>query len=51
VFDKLNAPQTYLTSRAKCEEWFSPERFEPGSVSIRRYAGVSYSLVGVKRRA
>jgi SAM-dependent methyltransferase len=51
VFDKLNAPQTRLTSRSKCEEWFSAERFEPGSISIRRYAGVSYSLVGVKRGA
>jgi SAM-dependent methyltransferase len=51
VFDKLNAPQTRLTSRAKCEEWFSPGRFEAGSVSIRPYAGVSYSLVGKKRHA
>jgi SAM-dependent methyltransferase len=51
VFDKLNAPQTRLTSRSKCDEWFSAERFDAASLSIRRYAGVSYSMVGVKRRA
>ncbi|MBI5395381.1 MAG: class I SAM-dependent methyltransferase [Verrucomicrobia bacterium] len=49
VFDKLNAPQTRFTTLRKCHEWFSPERFEPASISIRPYAGVSYSLVGVKR--
>jgi len=27
----------------------SPTRFEPASISIRRWAGVSYSLVGTKR--
>ncbi len=49
VFDKLNAPQTRFTTRATAQTWFSPERFEPGSISIRRYAGVSWSLSGVKR--
>lgn len=50
VFDKLNAPQTRFTTREKCAQWFSAERFDPASISIRRYAGVSYSLSGVKRR-
>ena len=50
VFDKLNAPQTRFTTLKKCHEWFDTNRFEPGSISIRRYAGVSYSLVGVKSR-
>jgi SAM-dependent methyltransferase len=50
VFDKLNAPQTRFTTRAKCSEWFDERRFEPTSISIRPYAGVSYSLTGVKRR-
>jgi SAM-dependent methyltransferase len=49
IFDKLNAPQTHFTTLQKCHEWFSPQRFEPESISIRPYAGVSYSLVGVKR--
>ncbi len=49
VFDKLNAPQTRFISRAECERWLSPERFEPESISIRPYAGVSYSLTGVRR--
>lgn len=49
VFDKLNAPQTKFTTRRKCDEWFSPERFEPASISITHYAGVSYSIVGTKR--
>lgn len=49
VFDKLNAPQTIFTSLGKCHKWFSDTRFEPGSISIRPYAGVSYSLSGVKR--
>jgi len=49
VFDKLNAPQTRFTTRAKCGEWFHTDRFEPESISIRRYAGVSYSLSGIKR--
>jgi SAM-dependent methyltransferase len=51
VFDKLNAPQTRLTTRETCERWFSKERFEADTISIRRYAGVSYSLSGRKRRA
>lgn len=50
VFDKLNAPQTRFTTRATAERWFSPQRFEPESLSIRRYAGVSYSLSGLKRK-
>lgn len=49
VFDKLNAPQTKFTTAEKCREWFSENRFEPDSISIRKYKGVSYSLVGVKR--
>jgi SAM-dependent methyltransferase len=49
VFDKLNAPQTRFTTRKKCDDWFSRERFEPASISIRPYKGVSYSLSGVKR--
>lgn len=49
VFDKLNAPQTRFTTRDTAEGWFSPARFEPESISIRRYAGVSWSLSGVKR--
>jgi SAM-dependent methyltransferase len=50
VFDKLNAPQTRFTTLAKCNEWFNAKSFEPGSVSIRPYRGVSYSLSGIKRR-
>ena len=50
VFDKLNAPQTHFTTLAQCHAWFSSDRFEPASISIRKYAGVSYSLSGVKRR-
>lgn len=49
IFDKLNAPQTHFITRRRCEEWFSPERFVPSSISIRPYVGVSYSLTGVKR--
>lgn len=49
VYDKLNAPQTRFTTRETCERWFSAARFEPATISIRRYAGVSYSLSGVKR--
>jgi 2-polyprenyl-3-methyl-5-hydroxy-6-metoxy-1,4-benzoquinol methylase len=48
IFDKLNAPQTKFTTRSKCYEWFSPDKFLPDSISIRRYAGVSYSLTGIK---
>lgn len=50
VFDKLNAPQTRFTTRATCDQWFNATRFEPDSISIRPYRGVSYSLVGIKRR-
>ena len=50
VFDKLNAPQTRFTTLEKCHEWFDPSLFEADSVSIRKYAGVSYSLVGTKKR-
>jgi len=49
VFDKLNAPQTVFTTAAKCRQWMSDDRFEPGSISIRPYKGVSYSLSGVKQ--
>ena len=50
VFDKLNAPQTRFTTRKKCDEWFSEDRFEPDTISIKEYKGVSYSLVGTKKR-
>ncbi len=49
VFDKLNAPQTRFTTHRTCKEWFCEERFEPETITIRRYAGTSYSLTGVKR--
>ncbi len=49
VFDKLNAPQTRFTTLEKCRQWFGPDRFEPASISIRRYCGVSYALSGIKR--
>ncbi len=49
VFDKLNAPQTRFTTMQTCHRWFSAERFRPDTISIRPYAGVSYSLTGVKR--
>jgi SAM-dependent methyltransferase len=49
VFDKLNAPQTEFTSRRTAEAWMNAKRFLPESVSIRHYAGVSYSLVGIRR--
>ena len=47
VFDKLNAPQTRFISRAQAERWFDGRRFT--DISIRRYAGVSYSMSGVRR--
>ena len=50
VFDKLNAPQTHFISRRRAESWMSPEWFESDSISIRHYAGVSYSLTGIRRR-
>lgn len=49
VFDKLNAPQTRFTTLAKCQEWFSTQRFGAESISILPYKGVSYSLNGVKK--
>ena len=49
VFDKLNAPQTHFTTREQCSRWFNTERFEPDTIAIGRYAGVSYSLSGIKR--
>jgi SAM-dependent methyltransferase len=49
VFDKLNAPQTIFTTRAKCSEWFNSRDFEPASISILPYKGVSYSLSGRRR--
>ena len=51
VFDKLNAPQVKFTTLEKAQEWFSPFRFLRESITIRRYAGVSYSCVGVKEEA
>lgn len=49
VFDKLNAPQTYFTTRQKCSEWFNAKNFEPESISMLHYLGVSYTLSGIKR--
>jgi len=49
VFDKLNAPQTRFTTRQKCAEWFNEANFEPSSIVIRPYKGVSYTLSGIKR--
>jgi SAM-dependent methyltransferase len=49
VFDKLNAPQTQFIRLEKCQAWFNPRQFDPASICIRRYAGVSYSLNGIKR--
>ena len=48
VFDKLNAPQTRFTTRAKCDEWFNAGRFEPDTIHVTPYVGVSYSLVGTR---
>ena len=48
VFDKLNAPQTKFTTESKCHEWFNQNRFIRDSITIRRYAGVSYSLGGTR---
>ena len=50
VFDKLNAPQTHFIDRRRCERWLSEDRFAPETISVRHYAGVSYSLNGVRRR-
>jgi SAM-dependent methyltransferase len=50
VFDKLNAPQTTFITRDRCSAWFGPDRFEPDSISIRHYCGVSYAMSGVLRR-
>ena len=49
IFDKLNAPQTRFTTATTCRRWLDPRRFDPASLSIRRYAGVSYSLVARRR--
>jgi SAM-dependent methyltransferase len=51
VFDKLNAPQTHFITADRCRQWFNPADFDPGSIAIRRYAGVSYSMSGIKRPA
>jgi SAM-dependent methyltransferase len=51
VFDKLNAPQTRFVSRARAERWMSSDRFRSDAISIRRYRGVSWSLVGVRHGA
>jgi SAM-dependent methyltransferase len=50
VFDKLNAPQTQFMTREKCLEWFNADLFDPESISISPYVGVSYTLVGVKKQ-
>ncbi len=49
ILDKLNAPQTHFTTLETAKRWMNSERFEPDSISVRPYVGVSYSLVGVKR--
>jgi len=49
VFDKLNAPQTRFTTRETCENWMSGSRFEEGSISIKSYLNVSWTLVGSKK--
>lgn len=49
VFDKLNAPQTYFTRYETCQKWFNTNDFEPDTISIRSYRGVSYSLCGRKK--
>lgn len=49
VFDKLNAPQTHFTTLDMARQWMSEDRFEPESIAILPYAGVSYSLSGIKR--
>ena len=49
VFDKLNAPQTKFTTINKCQEWFNVDRFKKDTININQYAGVSYTLYGVKK--
>ena len=49
VFDKLNAPQVKFTTLEKAHQWYAPSRFLEDTISVRHYAGVSYSCVGVKR--
>jgi len=49
VFDKLNAPQIKFTTLGKAHQWFTPSHFLGETISIRHYAGVSYSCVGVKK--
>ena len=49
IFDKMNAPQTQFTTKAKCDEWFNTLNFKKNSIYITRYKGVSYSLVGEKK--
>ena len=51
VFDKLNAPQTHFITLERCRRWFNAEAFEEQSISISRYAGVSYSMSGITRRS
>lgn len=50
VFDKLNAPQVHFTTRQKANQWFSEQRFAPETICIRHHAGISYTLVGRKRK-
>ena len=51
VFDKLNAPQTHFTTRKTAIKWMNEISFEPSSISISSYVGVSWRLSGVKRSA
>jgi SAM-dependent methyltransferase len=47
VFDKLNAPQVQLISRARLDQWFSGPEFSRHEV--RPYCGVSWTAVGMVR--
>lgn len=49
VYDKLNAPQVIFTTLEKARQWYTPSNFVEETISIRYYAGVSYSCVGVKK--
>ena len=48
VFDKLNAPTVHFIKRYMVERWFNAENFETDSISIIHYAGVRWSLNGMK---
>lgn len=49
VFDKLNAPQTKFTTRAKCDQWLSNPAIRPESRTVRLHLGVSYTIVAEKK--